>query len=332
MHEQTIYFGAPGTGKSHFVNDLLSSVPKKNVFRVTIFPEYTYSDFVGQLLPRPSSSAGVDFFFHEGPFVQALKQAFMDNSENVYLVLEEISRGDIAAIFGDLFQLLDRNEYFVSQFPIRNNDISERIPQLRDGAEVYLPANFSIICTVNTSDQGVFPMDTAFKRRFNWVYMSTEPATKNGSTVIDCSLNNPLIRIRSEGGNIIETNWLSFYRSLNRFITDKNSGLGQKEDKQLGQFFLRFSDDLVRDSYSKEASVSTNAFIKIESIIKNKLLIYLWQDVQPVVAFRTAKGLFAPTIADFNSLYFGYENSQVFSNDFINGFLIPNKDLFPYNI
>ena len=331
MHEQTIYFGAPGTGKSRFVKDHLASVPHKNVFRVTIYPEFSYSDFVGQLLPKPSATTGVDFVFHEGPFVQALKQAFVDNSQDVYLVLEEISRGNIAAIFGDLFQLLDRDQYFVSEFPIRNKDISDRIPQLKEGAEVYLPANFNIICTVNTSDQGVFPMDTAFKRRFDWVYMSTEPAKKEGTDKYDGALNNPVVRIRGEGGAVIETNWLSLYWSLNKFITDKVNGLGQKEDKQLGQFFIKFPENLAKDTHSTNPSIAAKALARVDAILKNKLLIYLWQDVQPSVTFGNAKELFAPTVVDFNSLYFGFETSQIFSNDFITGFLIPNKDKYAFS-
>ena len=206
MHEQIIYFGAPGTGKSHFVNEHLKSVQEENVFRVTIFPEFSYSDFIGQLLPKETPTGSIKFEFEEGQFTKALKKAFKDTSKDVYLVLEEISRGNIAAIFGDTFQLLDRDEEFKSKFKIRNKDIASRIPSLSSD-NVYLPSNFNIICTVNTNDQSVYPLDTAFKRRFEWSYMSTQPAKKAGTSNVDVELNNPLIKIRYKSPAFISSFW-----------------------------------------------------------------------------------------------------------------------------
>ncbi|WP_199219392.1 AAA family ATPase, partial [Staphylococcus haemolyticus] len=107
-------------------------------------------------------------------FTRALKEAFEEFDKPVYLVIEEVSRGNVAAIFGDIFQLLDRDEYFQSKYPIRNKDVANEIVEL-DNDMVYLPSNFNIIGTVNTNDQSVFPMDTAFKRRFDWEYVSVKP-------------------------------------------------------------------------------------------------------------------------------------------------------------
>ena len=114
------------------------------------------------------------FTFKEEPFTQALMEAYADSSKEVFLILEELSRGNVAAIFGDIFQLLDRDSHFVSRYPIRNKNIADKIPSLLTD-EVKLPSNFNIICTVNMNDQNVFPMDTAFKRRFDWEYISIDP-------------------------------------------------------------------------------------------------------------------------------------------------------------
>ena len=329
MHEQVIYFGAPGTGKSFLVNKHLidNSVPDENVFRVTVFPEFSYSDFIGQLLPYETPSGNIKFEFDEGQFVKALKKAFQDNSVDVYLVLEEISRGNIAAIFGDVFQLLDRDEEFKSNFKIKNKNIASRIPSLRTD-DVYLPSNLNIICTVNTNDQNVYPMDTAFKRRFDWKYVSTMPRIDQATNAVDVGLNNPLLTVRYFKNGLdqsFDISWLSFYCSLNEFITNKINGLGQKEDKQVGQFFIKFSPTLCDDTKSATASVSAKALSDVGNIIRDKLLVYLWQDVQSASFFGNSKSLFSKDMTDFNTLYSGYDKVQVFSDDFIENFLVPNK-------
>ena len=328
-YQQVIYFGAPGTGKSHSVAKALAGVPSKNIYRVTIYPEFSYADFVGQLLPHEKSGGGIEFKFREGPFVKALRQAFKDSSQNVYLVIEEISRGNITAIFGDLFQLLDRNELFESQFRIRNQEISDCIPQLSTNAEVYLPSNFNIICTVNTNDQSVYPMDTAFKRRFDWIYVSTKPQ-KASSSDTTFKLNNPALNIQSDDLGVIKTNWVSFYSALNSFITNKYTGLGMKEDKQVGQFFIKFPTKTADDTHSPVSTVASKAQTEIERLIRNKLLIYLWQDVQPYNPFaESGMSLFAKSISDFDDLFNGFGTKQVFSDDFLS-VLNADKDKYPY--
>ncbi|EKF35833.1 AAA family ATPase [Bacillus xiamenensis] len=331
MHKQIIYFGAPGTGKSHSVDQSLNHVNNERVFRVTIHPEFTYSDFIGQLLPMKDSTTGdVTFEFAPGSFTRALVEAYQNYNEPVYLVLEELSRGNVAAIFGDIFQLLDRNESFESKFPIRNKQIADEIIQLPSD-EIKLPSNFNIIGTVNVNDQNVFPMDTAFKRRFDWAYITSLPVKDDAGNTIQ-SLNNPKLYVSPDDNpaNTLETTWQSFYTALNEFITDKENGLGKNEDKQLGQFFLVFRDQLVSDSHSTNQTVANQANIEVMDIMKNKLLLYLWQDVQGHVTFNNSISLFDNQIKSFDDLYSSYGVKKVFSDAFLNNFLIPNINRYPY--
>ena len=333
MHEQVIYFGAPGTGKSHAVKELIKSQNRKTkLFRVTIHPEFTYGDFVGQILPRNSAAGKVDFAFVPGPFTLALMAAFGDTNLQVYLVLEELSRGNTAAIFGDVFQLLDRNRYFESEFEVTNRDVASVIPELM-GDTVYLPSNLNIIGTVNMNDQNVYPMDTAFKRRFDWRYVSSTPALlNNGSGMIDGHLNNPYFEVATDNGdNIIETNWLSFYSALNNCIVDKEKGLGRNEDRQIGQFFLKFNEQTIRDSYSLESERHLRAKEEIDSVVREKLLLYLWQDVQGTVVFDRSVSLFLNEITCFGDLYDRYGKKQVFSDLFLDEFLRPNANKYEYS-
>lgn len=331
MHEQIIYFGAPGTGKSFLIKDKLSSVKDEKIFRVTIHPEYMYSDFVGQVLPVSLPTGGTKFDFKEGPFTRALMEAYSNSAEDVYLVLEELSRGNVAAIFGDIFQLLDRDSHFESRYPIRNKDIADKIPTLLTD-EVKLPSNFNILCTVNMNDQNVFPMDTAFKRRFEWEYISTAPVNDQVTGTRDTHLNNPEVRIAVDAvrANDLITTWQSFYSALNEFITDKDKGLGKKEDKQVGQFFIEFKDSDITDSHSTTSSVKDAAAARINKDIKNKLLMYLWQDVQGTSALRGSTTLFDSKISSYDSLYNLYGMDKVFSDTFINDFLKPSLHKYPY--
>ena len=321
MFEQKIYFGAPGTGKSFLINKKIEGVAEEYIFRTVIHPEFTYSDFVGQLLPYKDIT-GTGFKFFPGVLTQALKKAYYDRSKSIYLILEEISRGNVSAIFGDIFQLLDRNGSFESEYPIRNDNIIAEIPQITDGL-LRFPSNLNILCSVNTNDQNVFPMDTAFKRRFDWIYVSTKPAIDENKKILK-KLNNPCLNIKNDG-DIIKTNWQSFYYSLNKFITDKNNGLGLNEDKQLGQFFLKFDDSIIDKSYTNCERIVK----EINKSIKDKLLLYLWQDINGAVAFSKNK-LFSDSILTFDDLYEKFENEKVFSDTFIEEFLIPNKDTYPY--
>ena len=313
MYEQKIYFGAPGTGKSYLINKKLSDegISPDKIFRVVIHPEFTYSDFIGQLLPQTNSGENkITFSFKEGPFTRALIEAYKDTSKPVYLIIEELSRGNVAAIFGDIFQLLDRNKHFESRYPINNKNIADKIITL-NGDNIILPSNFNILCTVNTNDQNVFPMDTAFKRRFEWEYVATEPIKSDDNT-FNVNKNNPRIFLTTDTGEQ-QTNWLSFYTKLNEFIIKE---MGKNEDRQLGQFFIEFDEELIKQTYSTVEDTQKIAKTKINAIIKNKLLLYLWQDVQGCYISNTQNNLFNKEISTYGELYKKYGNEKVFSDEF----------------
>lgn len=299
---QKIYYGAPGTGKSYKIDDIIKDVDSDYTYRVTFHPEFSYSDFIGQLLPKVEINNGekvISYAFSKGVFTQAIEKAYEDTSKDVYLILEEMSRGDVASIFGDIFQLLDREQkgalkgyskYFV------NNDIIAKDIIALPSNKVKLPPNLHILGTVNTSDQNVFVMDTAFKRRFDWEYINTNPVKdETGKTI-----NNPDIKLVKPDKSDIDISWGKFYVGLNKFISHKDY-LELGEDKQIGQFFIEFgnaSSDLIKEN------------------IQNKLLQYLWSDVQKA-SYKNNISLFLPNISSFSDLHelFG-KDEPVFSSDF----------------
>lgn len=328
--KQIIYFGAPGTGKSFCVKNLLSNIRSERIFRTTIHPEYTYSDFVGQLLPESDGVTGVFFLFKPGPFTNALKMAYSDSSLPVYLVLEELSRGNVAAIFGDIFQLLDRNDFFESTYPIRNKNVADQIVEII-GDEIKLPSNFNIICTVNTNDQSVYPMDTAFKRRFDWAYVSVDPVVDDLGNRKE-KLNNPkiVIDVSDDKNDSFSMSWHAFYAALNSFITNKAIGLGRGEDRQIGQFFLDFESDVIKNSNSSHSAESEPAQEIISIKVKNKLLLYLWQDVEVTSSYKL-NSIFDGNITSFDLLFKKYGIGKVFSDTLINEFLRPNQNKYLYD-
>lgn len=301
--ENVIFYGAPGTGKSHdiveyineksekyfnrkFSNDSLNS--EENIFRITLYPDYEYSDFVGQLLPQKDGT----FEYKKGIFSSALQYAQKTN-DPVFMILEEMSRANVASVFGDLFQLLDRKEDGSSEYGINNSMITEMIyPELsKDDINrkvITLPSNLYIIGTVNTSDQNVFAMDTAFKRRFIWKYKSTD---------VDLSKfdNNPKIRLFKE----FDIDWYNFYTTINTFITDN---LSLSEDKQIGPYFIKFN---------------TNEDGKIHALLRDKLLQYLWEDVDSIARnnYSSEDTIFSKEIKSFSTLYEKFDNQENIFSD-----------------
>ena len=304
---QIIYYGAPGTGKSYTIdNSIIKGVADEYVFRVTFYPDFTYNDFIGQLLPvvtkpsTPGGSSTITYSFVKGVFTKALEKAYDDTTKDVFLIIEEMSRGDCAAIFGDIFQLLDRENGGVnkgySKYFINNDLISKDIVAL-PGSQVRLPANFHILGTVNTSDQNVFVMDTAFKRRFEWEYVSTD-AVKDATGAFK---NNPTLQY-NDGTGMKNISWVDLYSKLNIFIADEKY-LGLGEDKQLGQFFIEFDLGAAPAAHKKQ--------------IKNKLLNYLWNDVHKA-SYKSDIFLFDKSVGSFAELYNAFEKDLlVFSKEFI---------------
>jgi len=307
---QTIYYGAPGTGKSHKIDtEVIRGADESHVFRVTFYPDYSYSDFIGQLLPtvRPAATPGgpstITYEFEKGIFTLALERAYENTAEDVYLIIEEMSRGDCAAIFGDIFQLLDRQKSGTdrgySRYFINNKMIAKDIVALT-GSRVKLPPNFHILGTVNTSDQNVFVMDTAFKRRFDWEYISPDPVPVAGSPNI--YENNVSLYINDGTAAMRRIDWVDLYQKLNEFIADDRY-LGLGEDKQLGPFFIEFDSAGSAADHKKK--------------LKNKLLNYLWTDIHKA-SYKSDIKLFKSDIGTFKRLYEEFEaDHQIFSVDFL---------------
>ena len=324
---QIIFYGAPGTGKSHKIKEKLAGVSKENIFRTTFHPDSDYSTFVGAYKPstdnpkeklynkeeliskltelkeqgvtyapqkfgaqywyslkrltlqdkkdilaacemsdnytvefdkgiavgeellKKSKEPRIIYKFIPQAFLNAYMRAY-STTDKVYLIIEEINRGNCAQIFGDLFQLLDRDENGVSEYHIKADaDLRAYLEEklgadsdaIKDG-ELCLPSNLYIYATMNTSDQSLFPIDSAFKRRWDWEY---EPIKyKNINWVIDI-----------EGSKYL---WTSFQREINKRIFDATNS----EDKMLGDYFVNPTDGVIT-----------------EKILLNKILFYLWNDV-----------------------------------------------------
>ncbi|MCO1497289.1 McrB family protein [Limosilactobacillus reuteri] len=310
-----IYYGAPGTGKSYGLTELIrrngidNYDPKSGnefVERITLHPEYTYSDFVGQIMPvvEPNRNAidgqTITYDFQPGDFTRILRKAFQNKDHPVFLIMEEMSRANVAAVFGDLFQLLDRNKEGYSEYAIDNPLIAKYVFDDGNKTNIYLPSNLMIIGTVNTSDQNVYAMDTAFKRRFEWRYVSTIPQSD--------FTNNPEISFIDKDGNEQQILWVDFFETLNDYIVN---ALKLSEDKQIGPYFVKFATDNTLDS---EDLLKNN-----NVLIKNKLLQYLWEDVATVSNMTSEQNLFSEKIRSFSSLYSRYENKEtIFSDSFLN--------------
>ena len=181
-----IYYGIPGCGKSYYIeNTVLKDVDKDNdVFRTTFYLDYSNSDFIGQIYPVVKDR-NVTYEPKPGPFTKALERALRNPGRMIYLVIEEINRGNAAAIFGDTFQLLDRlkdnrDDRVIgdSEYPVANEFIEGYFEKMNKGLsdeekikftknKIFIPHNLTLLATMNTSDQNVFPLDTAFKRRWN---------------------------------------------------------------------------------------------------------------------------------------------------------------------
>lgn len=265
---QQIFYGAPGTGKSHEVKKLTGEWISEdeeqdlpNVFRTTFHPDTDYASFVGCYKPtmKPTSKeektlTGKDeeivYEFVPQAFTDAYVYAYNNPTEQTYLVIEEINRGNCAQIFGDLFQLLDRkngiSEYKIKADKDLANYLIEILGEDSEGikeGKLCLPANLNILATMNTSDQSLFPMDSAFKRRWEWEYVPINYGTGIKSGTFEITIGDKAYP------------WVDFIKEVNKRIFD----LTQSEDKQLGNFFIKHSVD--------------------EKEFKSKVMFYLWYEV-----------------------------------------------------
>jgi hypothetical protein len=237
-----IYFGCPGTGKSH---QMALDTEGDERFETTFHPEYDYASFVGSYKPKMKGDA-ITYAFTPQIFTKAYVYAYQNEAVNVVLTIEEINRGNCAMIFGDIFQLLDRDEKGVSKYKVTPDaDLATYLEETlgkRFTGKLVLPNNLSIRATMNTSDQSLFPMDSAFKRRWEWAYI---PIDLDQAATMFFTVN---------GKNY---SWQSFLKTVN----EKIYKVTESEDKQIGTYFV-----------SGETEIKQAAF-------KNKVMFYLWFDV-----------------------------------------------------
>lgn len=285
---QQITYGAPGTGKSYGIGDIIESVDH---VRTTFHPDSDYASFIGAYKPtmsiqRATNGYSVDegsghdeeqivYKFVPQAFTKAYIKAWENYPDDTILIIEEINRGNCAQIFGDLFQLLDRDDSGFSSYPIeadadianyianemklvisvedknRINQLYEKsypegiIDKIKNGELLLLPDNLRIWATMNTSDQSLFPIDSAFKRRWDWKFMKISDAHKNWT-----------IHFGDEA-----CDWWEFIKQMNKIIAKETSS----DDKKLGYFFCKPSNE-------------DEDFINEERFV-GKVLFYLWNDV-----------------------------------------------------
>lgn len=292
---QQIYYGAPGTGKSKTIKDLTFG---ESVIRTTFHPDSDYASFVGTYKPITEEvdlrdcngkkvidddtkevvkEERIAYKFIPQAFLEAYVKAWkkLGSSKKQYLIIEEINRGNCAQIFGDLFQLLDRNEYGFSDYPIvADKDMQKYLEKEFEGWEItnkdeinqlygeanmvslimkgerlVLPSNLYIWATMNTSDQSLFPIDSAFKRRWDWKYVPIrEGRDKETNAKLNWYINT--------GDK--QYNWWSFISQVNKLI----GSLTNSEDKKLGYFFCK----------AKDGEIDADLFV-------SKVIFYLWNDV-----------------------------------------------------
>jgi len=258
----TLLYGVPGSGKSWTIEKEYCD-DESRMERLVFHPDYTYSDFIGQILPNVSDGI-VSYKFTEGPFTSLLKKAYTHPDKMFFLVIEEINRGNAPAIFGEVFQLLDRNEEGTSEYGISNVDIA-RIVYGNTNHKVRIPSNMSIIGTMNTSDQNVFTLDTAFQRRWNMrmIENTFEGHDYATATILDTDVT-----------------WQRFCEVINNEIVTKNIRMTSSEDKRLGTYFVRAADL----EYHEEAdNLDLPERERISAKLLNyrfaeKVLKYLWDD------------------------------------------------------
>lgn len=292
---QQIYYGAPGTGKSKAIKDLTFG---EDVIRTTFHPDSDYASFVGTYKPITEEvdfrdcygkkviddetkevvkEERIAYKFIPQAFLEAYVKAWkkLGSGKKQYLIIEEINRGNCAQIFGDLFQLLDRNEYGFSDYPIvADKDMQEYLEKEFEGWEItnkdeinqlygeanmvnlimkgerlVLPSNLYIWATMNTSDQSLFPIDSAFKRRWDWKYVPIREGR-------DKETNAPLNWYINTGDK--QYDWWSFISQVNKLI----GSLTNSEDKKLGYFFCK----------AKDGEIDADLFV-------SKVIFYLWNDV-----------------------------------------------------
>jgi len=298
---QIIYYGVPGCGKSHQVKEDLKAkgIPQNRTKRVVFHPDYCNADFVGQIMPETKNGGGIRYNFKAGPFAKILREAYENPKLEYALIIEEINRGNAAAIFGDIFQLLDRktlqeqtenvnnnvygigwsdycvnNDYINAYFrgAYEDDALDGPLPEKKlgditfnDNVDIRLPPNLSIYATMNTSDQNVFTLDNAFQRRWK---MKQIPNTLDASNPKEAAQYDLVI-----GNSGVK--WGKFREEINNKIVDPDytSNFSSLEDKRLGGWFIVPEKE-------GESSISKENFA-------DKVIKFLWDD-----AFKFNRSIF----------------------------------------
>lgn len=322
LGQNIIFYGVPGCGKSHRINELLHLDDEKNGLkkeyykRILFHPEYSYSDFVGQL--RPVTEDGkITYEISPGPFTEILLDAYKDQEHDYFLIIEEINRGNAPAIFGDLFQLLDRKDG-ESEYSIDNKDILDYVEKRKsdegdsgtmakivdriktDG--IRIPKNLTIFATMNTCDQNVFTLDTAFKRRWRMSRIVNDFDK-------DSSVSEWKISFKSGGFS-----WKEFAKAVNDAILNNCNDGTAAEDKQLGTHFIKECDLTPARRFAE------------------KVMLYLWDDVAKydksqlfdtnkyktldmvIDGFAKEENVFSPNCAQLQELYNNMKPKQTDEN------------------
>ena len=263
-------------------------------------------------LSKPSSGKkDISYEYVPGPFmrmyVKALKNSRTDNIKPFLLIIEEINRANVAAVFGDIFQLLDRGDDFVSEYPIQaTEDVKKYLAKELGGDpcdynKIKIPDNMFIWATMNSADQGVFPMDTAFKRRWNFEYcgINKKEEELNKQTTLDIIINNDPEPIH----------WNSIRKAINCELTE----IKVNEDKQLGPFFLNVND--LMDRYSDNKSKLQEKF---NDLFKDKIIMYLFEDAAKQKKDFIFSGIENPRIYSEICKEYDEKGLKIFGEDFTN--------------
>lgn len=299
---QQIFYGAPGTGKSHTVDN--DYVKDNKCFRITFHPDTDYASFVGCYKPKMGGATGEDITYSFVPqvFLNAYLYAWNHPGEPTYLVIEELNRGNCAQIFGDIFQLLDRQKIGhpgYSKYTINaDSDISTYLSGELENKERYenvireiygikefdfsilaLPSNLNILATMNTSDQSLFPIDSAFKRRWEMEYVGVNYTDAEQFTVVIDESH--------------KYSWSEILKGLNGYIKQEK----HSTNKILGNRFVQSDENNV---------ISAVAF-------RDKVLFFLFNDV-----FKDED--------EFRTSFFGGNDTLYFED------LCEDKDLTNYVI
>ena len=301
-----IIFGAPGTGKSfQLKEESTKDSPFENIERVTFHPDYSYGQFVGSYKPISDDNGKISYEYVPGPFMRTLVAALEsgkngDAAKKYLLIVEEINRAKVAAVFGDMFQLLDRTDKGDSVYEIQaSEDVRRYLAKELGGTKdnyttIKLPNNMYIWATMNSADQGVFPMDTAFKRRWEFIYLSIN-ANEKKIAIEDLPIIN---------GDAKIIKWNILRKSINNMLLKECK---VNEDKLLGPFFI--SGEVFKNATSNPDEFF-NAF-------NSKVLMYLFEDAGKMHQKKLFAGIdqneltFSKVCEDFKT-----RGTAIFGNSF----------------